>query len=112
MSPRSASLRRPRPPTRRKGRAGAFFPDVVVTVSSAATPRTIPTDTGQSFAVGVTQRGSSLNASPLLQNLNDFVTYCGARLVTSTLYDAVQTYFAEGGKKLFVSRVFGSGAAQ
>jgi len=85
------------------------LPDVVVNVKSASTPRTLPTDTGTAFAVGVSQRGSSL-APLLLRSLQDFSTFFGGRLASSVLYDWVDQFFAEGGTRLFISRVFGSGA--
>lgn len=86
-----------------------MLPDVVVTVTSASAPATDPSDTGQAFFVGVTQRGRTDQAMPL-SSLQDFLTYCGQRLVSSVLYDAVETFFSEDGRTLFVSRVFGSGA--
>jgi hypothetical protein len=86
------------------------LPDVIVTVTSAAAPATEPSDTGQAFFVGVTQRGRT-DQSMALSSLQDFLTYCGQRLVSSVLYDAVETFFSEGGRVLYVSRVFGAGAA-
>lgn len=86
------------------------LPDVIVSVTSAVTPRTDPTDTGQAIFVGVTQRGRTDVPSPI-RNLQDFITYCGQRLASSVLYDAAETYFSEGGVMLYVSRVFGAGAA-
>lgn len=87
------------------------LPGVVVNVTSAATPRTIPTDTGQAFFAGVTQSGSIVK--PILcRNMVDFTTRFGARLASSVLYDSAETFFGEGGSKLWVSRVYGSGATQ
>lgn len=85
------------------------LPDVIVTVSSAAAPVTDPSDTGQAFFAGVTQRGRT-DQPMSLTSLQDFLTYCGQRLTSSVLYDSVETFFSEGGKTLQVSRVFGSGA--
>lgn len=85
------------------------LPDVVVNVRSAVTPRTPPTDTGTAFFSGVTERGTIARSVPL-RSLQDFIDRFGARLSTSVLYDAIETYFAEGGSKLYVTRVFGSGA--
>lgn len=85
------------------------LPDVVVNVKSASTPRTLPSDTGQAFFVGVTERGDPTQAIAI-RSLSDFIDREGARLTTSTLYDAVETFFAEGGQKLYATRVFGAGA--
>lgn len=87
-----------------------MLPDVIVSVASAAPKSTNPTDTGQAFAAGVTQRGRT-DAPQALYSLQDFITYFGARLASSVLYDWVDTFFGEGGTVLSVSRVFGAGAA-
>jgi phage tail sheath protein FI len=85
------------------------LPDVVVNIGAAAPSRTLPTDTGVCFAVGQTERGDA-TAPVKVTSLSGFVAEFGSRLVTSSLYDFVETYFAEGGSVLYVSRVFGSGA--
>ncbi len=87
------------------------LPGPVINITSAATPRTIPTDTGQAFFVGVTQRGSSVKPV-LCRSLQDVINYTGARLASSVLYDSAETYFSEGGTRLYLSRVFGAGALQ
>jgi hypothetical protein len=96
----------PRP---RKDVVPIALPDVVVNVKSAIVSRTLPTGTGTAFFTGVTERGSTLRAR-LLRSLSDFTDYCGARLAASPLYDAAETFFAEGGTLLYVGRVFGAGA--
>lgn len=89
-----------------------MLPDVTVNVTSAAAPRSQPTNTGQNFAVGQTQRGSSLNPM-LLTNKSDFDTLCGARIAASNAADWVETYFSEGGAPpLWFSRLLGTGAVQ
>lgn len=85
------------------------LPDVVVNVRSAAASRSLPTDTGTGFMVGITERGPT-DGPRELRSLQQFIDTFGARLTTSPLYDAVETYFAEGGARLLVSRVFGAGA--
>lgn len=85
------------------------LPDVVVNVKSASVSRTDPTDTGIAYFVGQTERGDPTQAIEH-RSLQSFTDRHGARLTTSSLYDAVETYFAEGGSRLFVSRVFGAGA--
>jgi hypothetical protein len=85
------------------------LPDTILSVLSASAPNTLPTDTGQCFAVGVTQRGSSVGPQ-LCRSINDVATLTGARLTTSAMYDWCDHYFQEGGTNLWISRVYGSGA--
>jgi hypothetical protein len=85
------------------------LPDVVVNVLEAPASGTLPTDTGTAFFAGVTERGP-IDGPRLTRSLSDFSTIFGARLTSSVLSDAVETYFAEGGTLLWVSRVFGAGA--
>jgi hypothetical protein len=85
------------------------LPDVVVNVLEAPASGTLPTDTGTAFFAGVTERGP-IDGPRLVRSLSDFSTIFGARLTSSVLSDAVETYFAEGGTLLWVSRVFGAGA--
>jgi len=68
----------------------------------------IPTDTGTWFVAGLTDMGP-LTAQQVL-SLDDFVTKFGARQAYSVLYDSVQTFFREGGDKMYVARVVGPGA--
>ena len=86
-----------------------MLPDVQVNVTTASSPRTLPTDTGQCFIVGVTQRGSSI-APQLCRSMQDVLTFTGIRLTTSLLYDWADGFFLRGGTKLWISRVFGAGA--
>jgi hypothetical protein len=71
----------------------------------------VPTDTGIWYVAGLTMRGPSYTATPVL-SLDDFVTKFGDRTSYSILYDCMQTYFKEGGYKAYVSRVVGPAAAQ
>lgn len=65
-------------------------------------------DTGQAFFVGSSQRGP-VGAS-LVRSSRDYEARYGPRTGGSLLYDAVSTYFAEGGGVLYVSRAVGTGA--
>jgi hypothetical protein len=47
----------------------------------------------------------------LIQTLDQFVTVYGARQSYSILYDAVETFFREGGNRVYVGRVVGPAAA-
>jgi len=68
-------------------------------------PRSAPTNTGVWFVAGITEKG---DAEPrLVRSMNEFEDVFGSRLSTSYLYDAAETYFREGGNRLYVSRVFG-----
>lgn len=87
-----------------------MLPDVIVQVSSAPAPRTIPTDTGVAFWVGVTQRGP-IGVPRFCQSLQDWTDSFGDRLTTSASYDAVDTFFSpEGGTKLYFTRIVHSDA--
>jgi hypothetical protein len=81
---------------------------VNVSLLELPVPVSIPTDTGTWFAAGLTDRGPT--APTLVQSLNDFVTRYGDRVTYSILYDAIDTYFREGGNRVFISRVVGPGA--
>jgi hypothetical protein len=85
------------------------LPDVNTEVRTAPTPVSLPTETDTAFIGGVTQRGWAKKPR-LCRSLTDFVSFFGARLVTDASYDWTDTFFNEGGAKLYVSRVFGVGA--
>lgn len=86
-----------------------MLPDVVVSVLDATVSRTVPTDTGMASFVGSSERGP-LDGPRAVASLTDFATKFGARITSSLLSDAVETYFAEGGSRLQVQRVAGTGA--
>jgi len=67
-------------------------------------------DTGQAFFAGVAARGSTTKAVKVA-SLPEYETLFGPRSGGSLLYDAVATFFAEGGGTLYVSRASGAGAA-
>jgi phage tail sheath protein FI len=83
-------------------------PGSVVTIRSSSPPRVVPTDTGVWFVTGFTDRGPLQPV--LLQSLSDFTNTFGARQTYSPLYDALETYFREGGAKAYLSRVVGPAA--
>jgi hypothetical protein len=84
-------------------------PGVEVSVGTFPAVATIPTDTGTAFAVGLSDRGP---LGPILinQNIDRFVTLLGARQTYSPVYDWVDTFFREGGNRLYFSRIVGPGA--
>lgn len=73
------------------------------------TPVSIPSDTGTWFAAGTTERGPA-NTGTLIQSVDQFTTVFGTRQSYSVLYDAVETFFREGGNRCYISRVVGPAA--
>ena len=68
-------------------------------------------DTGQAFFAGVAARGSTTRATKVASQ-PEYETKFGPRSGGSLLYDAVASFFAEGGGTLYVSRAAGAGAVQ
>ncbi len=87
----------------------ALAPGHYVRNRTGAPARGAPTGTGTWFAVGVTERGST--STPVaVRSLADFATHMGGRVNTSSIYDAVDTFFACGGNLAYIGRVVGAGA--
>lgn len=84
------------------------LPGTTVTIVDSAPPRTIPTDTGIWYVAGLTDKGK-LQAT-LVQSISDFTTKFGGRVSYSILYDALDTFFREGGALAYVGRVVGPAA--
>lgn len=85
----------------------ALRPGTQVVVQDLAPPVGITTDTGAWFVAGLTEKGST-TAPVKIQNMSDYATYLGARVAYGQLYDALDTFFREGGKTAYVSRVVGA----
>jgi Phage tail sheath protein subtilisin-like domain len=66
-------------------------------------------DTGQAFFAGVASRGPTDKAVKVAST-PEYETKYGPRSGGSLLYDAVASFFAEGGGTLYVARVSGAGA--
>ena len=66
-------------------------------------------DTGQAFFVGVAARGPA--GAVKVASTPEYETKFGPRGGGSLLYDAVASFFAEGGGTLYVSRAAGAGGA-
>lgn len=77
-----------------------------VVLLDTPTPVSVPSDTGTWFVVGTSDRGPA-NAATLILSLDQFTTVFGARQAYSVLYDAVETFFREGGNRCYVGRVVG-----
>lgn len=80
---------------------------VDVRTRTASVPRGTPVDTGTWFVVGAA--GSGPTDATLVQSIGDFALQFGDRAVANDeLYDAVDAYFAEGGKRAYVARQQGT----
>jgi hypothetical protein len=87
-------------------------PGVNVTTRDNAPPSTIPTDVGTGFMVAVTEAGPSIpTANDLVQNMDEFKAKYAptGRSYTAaiTANDSAETFFGEGGNRLYVGRVRG-----
>jgi len=83
-------------------------PGSIVTTRTTTPPRTVPTDTGVWFVAGLSDRGQT--TPTLVQSLQDFINIFGTRQTYSVLYDAVETFFREGGARAYIGRVVGPAA--
>lgn len=85
-------------------------PGVDISIVDGAPAGTSGFDSGTAFMFGVTERGPTDRAA-LVTSLAEYADLYGARSGGSLMYDAVRVFFMEGGSRLYVSRVIGSGAA-
>jgi len=81
---------------------------VVVTAQAQAAPNSaaqaLP---GQVFMVGLAERGDT--TKPIkISSLAEAQSLLGNRVTYGSLYDQLQTFFAEGGKQAYVARVVGA----
>src|SRR5579884_3490152 len=87
-------------------------PGTNVTTSTALPPVLPATKTGTWFAVGPTAFGPT-SAPVLCTSMAQFIKIFGPRFTTvansATFFDAVETFFAEGGSRLYVQRWAGAG---
>lgn len=82
------------------------LPGVTVSSASSGPSSTPPTDTGKWFVVGMTEQGP-LDSAVSIRNMADYARLLGARVAYGTLYDSLETFFAEGGSEAIVGRVGG-----
>lgn len=81
-------------------------PGVEVSIQDLPSPKAAPTDVSTLFAVGYTYTG--LPATPtLVTSLKRFTDIFGKRLNNSSMYDALDAFFSQGGSRAYVSRVVG-----
>ena len=80
-------------------------PGVEITSLAQAPPRSAPTDTGTAFLVGSTAKGVDMK---VVRSLTEFETEFGKRGDTGGPWvanDYAETFFREGGNRLYVSRL-------
>lgn len=82
------------------------LPGPVVTQSASPPPRSAPADVGVWFVVGLTEKGSS-TAAVEIRSMAEYTRWLGGRVTYGALYDALETFFAEGGARAVVGRVVG-----
>ncbi len=83
-------------------------PGVNVLLQDAPGQVSVETDTGAWFASGLTDRGPTTPTA--IRSLSQFVSVFGVRQTYSLLYDAVESFFQEGGAVVYISRVVGPSA--
>lgn len=85
-------------------------PGVSVITRDAPPSSGPPIATGTAFVVGTADRGPA-NEWTLVQSMADFERDFGERQSYSYLYDALDTFFREGGGSAYVARAVGPAAA-
>lgn len=91
-----------------------MLPGPDVQILDAAPPASTLTDTGTRFIAGLSERGAtSGDVAPgeVVHSLGEFTERYGARQsYNGPEYDTVEAFFAEGGSRLFFSRIAGPAA--
>lgn len=91
-------------------------PAVIVTTASSTPPRSAPTDTGPAFLAGIFATGPTgqvVTEDDAVTSLAQWIAAYGggsatqARLSYAVEYDWVETYFRNGGSRLYCSRAVG-----
>ena|SRR5215469_974556 len=85
-------------------------PGVAVVLQDIPSPVSFPINTGTWFVAGTSDRGPSTQAM-LINGLDQFIQVYGVRQSYSVLYDALETFFREGGSRVYVARVVGPAAS-
>lgn len=88
--------------------AMAYRPGVSVSTQANPTPRSAATDTGTWFVVGESDTGPL--KAVLVKSMAEFTRIFGGRMSYSFLYDALDTFFHEGGAQAYIGRVVGPAA--
>jgi len=82
-------------------------PGVNTTIDDRPRPKLVPTDTGLSLWIGLTERGP-VGTAHEVNSLAGYVPRFGGRAGNETMYDSVDAYFRGGGSRLVISRVAGT----
>lgn len=84
----------------------ALRPGYQINLKTTPPSRTAPTDTGQFFCVGMSEKGDP--TKPVLcRNMNDFAQFFGQRVAYGVMWDSADVFFREGGTKFWGMRVIG-----
>lgn len=86
-------------------------PSIVITQKESPPARGAPTDVGTWFVAGLSEKGPD-DAAILLLSLADYERVYGARVSYGFLYDSLELFFKEGGKRAYVGRVVGPAAVK
>jgi phage tail sheath protein FI len=89
----------------------SFRPNVEVDIVTAPQPTTLVADSTTWFVAGLADFGR-IDKPILITSINDFISKCGGRVTYSVLYDALDTFFREGGNQAYVGRVVGPSATK
>lgn len=86
------------------------MPGVAVSTATRSGPTAlVRAESGQLFLAILAERGSV--TEPIrLTSMADYERFCGSRVTYGFGYDALRTFFAEGGNRAYVARVVGTGA--
>jgi len=87
----------------------ALRPGTQVVLRTVAPPRSAPTDTGVWFVTGITEKGPVVPT--LINSLQEYINLFGQRVTYGLLYDSLEAFFQEGGRRAYISRVVGPAAA-
>lgn len=81
-------------------------PGVDILTRDAPPSSGLPVNTGTAFIVGLAEKGPHTSAGQV-RSIADFKRVYGARQTDSELYDAVDTFFREGGGSAYIGRIVG-----
>jgi len=87
----------------------ALRPGTQVIVKNTPNPRGAAIDTGEWFVVGMSDAGP-VGKPVIIRSTNDADVYLGGRVTYSSLWDALDAFFREGGGTAITSRVVGPAA--
>lgn len=87
---------------------GVVRPGVNIVIKDTPPPRSAPTDTGVWFVCGLSEKGPLVPTA--IQSMTEYATLFGQRVTYGLLYDALDVFFREGGRKAVIARVVGPNA--